>query len=62
MPSIESTSIDCPTRYAVTVVNLLQRYPCVRKHVLHAGRMLDRLVGVRIERLDQDADAPIGKP
>src|SRR5215472_16244249 len=35
VPSIESTSIDCPTRYAVTVVNLLQRDPRGHHNVFH---------------------------
>jgi hypothetical protein len=58
MPSIESTSIDCPTRYAVTVVNLLQRDARGHHDVFHPGGVLNSSVRIDVKRLDKDAATP----
>src|SRR5947208_17029987 len=47
MPSVESTSIDCPTRYAFTVVDLLQRSNAVLSTHYGAVRLLQN---VRVRR------------
>src|SRR5712692_1591849 len=58
MPSIESTSIDCPTRDAVTVVNLLQRDARGHHNVFHLGSVLNRSVRIGVKRLDKDTATP----
>src|SRR5829696_6679120 len=58
MPSIESTSIDCPTRYAVPMVNLLQREARGRHNVLHPGSVLNSSVRIGVKRLDKDTATP----
>jgi hypothetical protein len=55
MPSIESTPIDCPTRYAVTVVNLLKRDARRYHNVFHLGSVLNSSVRIGVKRLDKDA-------
>jgi hypothetical protein len=55
MPSIESTSIDCPTRYAATVVNLLQRDARGHHNVFHLGSVLNSSLRIGVKRLDEDA-------
>jgi len=58
MASIERTSIDCPTRQAIPVVNLLQCYARGHDNVFHLGRVVHGDVRVGIERLDEDAATP----
>jgi len=58
MPSGECTSIDCPTRYAVPVVNLLQRDARGRHDVFHLGSVPHSSVGSGVKRLDKDAATP----
>lgn len=58
MPSIESTSIDCPTRYAVTVVDLLQRDARRHHNVFHFGSVLNSSVRIGVKRFDKDAATP----
>ena len=58
MSSLEPTSIDCPTRYAITVVNLLQRDARGRNDVFHLGRVLNSRVRIGVKRLDKDAATP----
>jgi len=58
MSSLESTSIDCPTRYAISVVNLLQRDTRRRNDVFHPGRVLNSRVRIGVKRLDKDAATP----
>jgi len=55
MPAIEGASIDCPARYAVTVVNLLQRDARGHNNFFHLGSVLDSSVKIGIKRLDKDA-------
>ena len=55
MASIQSTLIDCPTRYAVTVVNLLQSDARGHHNVFHLGRLLNSRLRIGIQRLDKDA-------
>jgi len=61
MPSFECTPIDGPTRYAVTVVNLLERDARGHHNVLHLGGMLHSSVSILVQWLDQDAAAPAGQ-
>ena len=58
MPSIERTPIDRPTRYAVPVVNLLQRDARGHHNVFHLGSVLNSNRGVGIERFYKDAATP----
>src|SRR5689334_11712285 len=58
MPSIESTSIDCPTRYAVTVVNLLHRDARRHHNVFHLRSVLNSSVRLGVKRLDKDTATP----
>ena len=53
--SLEPTSIDCPTCYAVPVVDLLQRDPGGRHNVFHLAGALNGRVRIGVERLDEDA-------
>ena len=55
MSSLEPTSIDCPTCYPITVVNLLQRDTRGRHNVFHPGRVLNSRVRIGVKRLDKDA-------
>ena len=55
MSSLEPTSIDCPTRYAITVVNLLQRDTRGRHNVFHLAGVLNSSVRIGVKRLDKDA-------
>ena len=55
MSSLESTSIDCPTRHAITVVNLLQRDTRGRHDVFHLAGVLNSRVRIGVKRLDKDA-------
>jgi len=55
MSSIQPTLIDCPTRHAVTVVNLRQRDARGHHNVLHPGSVLNSRVRIGVKRLDQDA-------
>ncbi|MDQ3162012.1 MAG: hypothetical protein M3Q92_04155 [Actinomycetota bacterium] len=52
---------DRPAGDAVAVVDLLEPDRSAGEGVLHGGCVCDRIVGVDVERLDQDADAPIGE-
>ncbi len=61
MPSIESTSIDRPTRYAVTVVNLLQRDARSHHNLFHLSSVLNSSVRVGVKRLDKNAATPAGQ-
>ena len=58
MPAIEGASIDCPARYAVTVVNLLQRDPRGHHNVFHLGSMPNSNVRIGFQWLDKDAATP----
>ena len=58
MSSIQSTLIDCPTRYAITVVNLLQRDARGHHDVFHLGSVLNSRVRIGVKRLDKDAATP----
>jgi len=58
MPSIESTSINRPTRYAVAVVNLLQGDARGRHNLFHRGSVLNSSFRIGVQRLDQNAPAP----
>ena len=58
MPSFESTSIDCPTRYAITVVNLLERDARRHHNVFHLGSVQNSSVRIGVKRLDKDAATP----
>jgi hypothetical protein len=58
MSSIQSTLIDCPPRYAVTVVNLRQRDARGRHNALHPGGVLNSRVRIGVKRLDEDASTP----
>ena len=55
MSSLEPTSIDCPTCYPITVVNLLQRDALGRNDIFHPGRVLNSRVRIGVKRLDKDA-------
>ena len=55
MSSLESTSIDCPTRYAITVVNLLQRDARGRNNDFHLAGVPNGRVRIGVKRLDKDA-------
>jgi hypothetical protein len=59
MSSIDGTPIDCPTRNAVTVVNLFQRDASRHHNVFHLGSMFNSSVSVGVERLNQHAATPI---
>ena len=58
MASLQSTLIDCPTRDAVTVVNLLQRYARGHHDLFHLGSVLDSRVRIVVKRLDKDTPTP----
>jgi|SRR5215469_8043093 hypothetical protein len=58
MASIECASIDRPTRYAVTVVDLLQRDARGHHYVFHLGSVLNSIVRIGVKRLDEDAATP----
>jgi hypothetical protein len=58
MSSIQSTLIDGPTRYSVTVVNLLERDARGHHDVLHRGSTLNSRVRILVKRLDKDAPTP----
>jgi len=58
VPSIEPPSIDCPTRYAVSVVNLLQGDARGQHDIFHASRVLNSNLGIEVKRFDQDPAAP----
>jgi len=58
MSFIQSTSIDCPARYAVTMVNLLQRNARGHHNVFHLGCVLNCSARIGVKRLDKDAPAP----
>ena len=58
MASVEGASIDCPTREAIPMVNLLQRDARGHENVLHLGRVAHRNIRIGIERLDKDAATP----
>lgn len=60
MPSIESASIDCPTRQAVTVVNLFQPDTGGHHDIFHLAGVLNSNIGVGVERLDEYAATPVG--
>ena len=58
MPPIESTSIHRPTRYAVTVVDLLQGNARGHHYLFHLSSVLNRSVRIGIQRFDKNAPAP----
>jgi hypothetical protein len=58
MPSIEPASIHRPTRYTITVVNLLQRDAGGHHDVFHPGSVINSSVRIGVERLDKDAATP----
>jgi len=58
MSSIESTPIDCPTGYVVTVVHLFQRDAGRDYDVFHRGDVLKGGVRIGIKRLEEDAATP----
>jgi hypothetical protein len=58
VPCIESPSIDCPTRHAITVVNLLQGDARGHDNVFHLGSVLNGGVRISVKRLDKDAATP----
>ncbi len=55
MSSLEPTSIDCPTRHAITVVDLLKRDTRGRDNVFHPAGVLNSRVRIGVQRLDKDA-------
>jgi hypothetical protein len=55
MPSIEGTPIDRPTRYAITVVDLLQRDARRYHNVFHPGSVLNSRVRISVKWLNKDA-------
>jgi hypothetical protein len=55
MPAIECPAIDCPTRYSVTMVNLLQRNARGHHNIFHRGSMLNSSVRIGVKRLDKHA-------
>jgi hypothetical protein len=55
MSSLEPTSIDCPTRYAITVVDLLQCDTRGRHNVFHLAGVLNSSVSIGVKRLDKYA-------
>ena len=57
MPSLEPASIDRPTRYAIPVVNLLQRDARGRHDGFHPGGVPNGIVRIGVQRLDEDAPA-----
>ena len=59
MPSIEGASIDCPTRWTITVVNLLERDARRHDNVFHLGSVVYSNVGIGVERLDKNATTPV---
>jgi len=61
MPSIESTSIDCPTRYAETVVNLLQRDARGHHNAFHLGSVLNSSIRIGVKRLGPNSHSNGGK-
>jgi len=58
MSSIQSASIDCPSRDAVTVVNLLQGHARGHDDVFHLGSVLNSSTRIGVKRLDKYAPAP----
>lgn len=58
MSSIQSTLIDCPTRDAVTVMNLRQRDARGHHNVFHLGSVLNSRVRIGVKRLDKDTSTP----
>ena len=58
MSSIQSTLIDGPTRYSVTVVNLRERDARGHHDVLHHASMPNSRVRILVKRLDKDAPTP----
>ena len=51
-PPIEAASIDCPTRWAIPVVNLLQRDARGHDNVFHLGSVVHSSVRIGVEWLD----------
>jgi len=62
VPSFEATSIDRPTRRAITVVNLLERDARGDNNVFHPSSVAQGIVKISIKRLDQDPPTPGGQP
>jgi hypothetical protein len=58
MSSIQPTLIDCPTGYAVTVVNLRQRDARGHHNVFHPGSVPNSRVRIGVKRLDKDPSTP----
>ena len=61
MPSVESTPIDCPTRDAVTVVNLLQSDARGYHDIFHLRGVLNSSGWIGIKRLDEDTATSPGQ-
>jgi len=59
VPSIECTLIDGPTRDSIPVVNLRERDPRGHHNLFHPGSVLKGNVRIGVQRLDQDATAPV---
>jgi len=58
MASIESTSIDRPTRDAVTVVNLLEGDACGHHNLFHCGSVMNSGGRIGVKRFDKNAATP----
>jgi len=58
VPSIEAALIDRPTRWAIAVMNLLQRDARGDDNVFHPSSVVQRSVRVGVKRLDEDAATP----
>ena len=59
MSSIQSTLIDGPTGYAVTVVDLLEGDARGHHDVFHLGRLLNSRLRILIQRFDKDAPTSV---
>jgi hypothetical protein len=55
MSAIECTVIDCPTRYSVTMVNLLQRNARGHHNIFHPVSVLNSSLRIGVKRLDKHA-------
>ena len=53
--------MDGPARDSVSVVDLLQANARGHDDLLHRGRVLERLVGIEVQRLDEDTATTAGQ-
>jgi hypothetical protein len=61
MSSIESASIDSPTRQTVSVVNLFQPDTGGYHNLFHPAGVLNCQVRIGVERLDKHAATPVSQ-